>query len=487
LSIVLRNNLSIGDLAMKETLTKKDIESMKRRVEKKQPLIWDVITKKDKDALMKFNEKYKKFLTTCKTERETVSYIIDQAEKAGFSNIDTATNKEGRYYKVFRNKTVAMCVWGREDILKGMSIIGSHMDSPRLDFKQNPLYEEVDIALMKTHYYGGIKKYHWLARPLAIHGSVLKTDGKTVSIVIGEDPSDPVFSISDLLPHLAKAQTGKKLSEAFDGEKLNILFGSLPLGDESVKERFKLAVLNGLYEKYGIGESDFIRAEIEVVPAGPSRDVGFDRSFVGGYGQDDRVCVFTSLEAILGTTRPHKTALALFFDKEEIGSEGNTGAKSRFFEDFISDVLEKQGQNTSERQLRKILINSQMLSADVNAGVEPDYQDVHEKRNAARMGYGICLTKFTGTGGKSGSSDASAEFMGSIMRIFDTNSIVWQTGELGKVDQGGGGTIAKFLAVYGMDIVDCGPPLLSMHSPFEIASKADVYMTFKGYHAFFKA
>jgi aspartyl aminopeptidase len=360
------------------------------------------------------------------------------------------------------------------------------MDSPRLDLKQNPLYEEMDLALMKTHYYGGIKKYHWLARPLAIHGVVMLKNGTSLPIVMGEKDSDPVFCISDLLPHLAKAQATKKLSEAFEGEKLNILVGSLPIGDSKIKERFKLAILKTLNEQYGMTEEDFVSSEIEVVPSGPARDIGLDRSLIGAYGQDDRACVFTSLEALFATEKPRQNAVCLFFDKEEIGSEGNTGAKSRFFEDFVSDILEIEGIQSNERMLRKILFNSLMLSGDVNAGIEPDYQDVHEKRNAAKLGYGVCVTKFTGTGGKSGSSDASAEYMSIIRSTFNDNHIIWQTGELGKIDQGGGGTISKFLAIYGMDIIDCGPALLSMHSPFEISSKADIYMTYKAYNAFYK-
>ena len=472
---------------MKAQLNKKDIDQIKLLIEKKQPLIWDVLNKKDKEKVFQFSERYKQFLTISKTEREAAKYIINEAEAHGFVNIDK--DKEGgeKFYKVYHNKAVALCVYGSDNIQNGLKIIGSHIDSPRLDLKQNPLYEELDMALMKTHYYGGIKKYHWLARPLAIHGTVITRDGNNINIVMGENNSEPVFSISDLLPHLAKSQATKKLSDAFEGEKLNIIVGSLPLGNDKIKERFKLSILHYLHEKYNMTEADFISAEIEVVPSGPALDVGFDRSLIGGYGQDDRVCVFTSLEAILETEKPKQTAVALFFDKEEIGSEGNTGAKSRFFEDFISDVLEKRKFESNERILRKILLNSQMLSADVNAGIEPDFQDVHEKRNAARLGYGVCITKFTGTGGKSGASDASAEFVGKIRGLFDDNSIVWQTGELGKVDQGGGGTISKYLATYGMDIVDCGPALLSMHSPFEISSKADVFMTYKAYKAFYKA
>lgn len=468
-------------------LTKKEIEQIRTLTTQKQSLVWDTLNKKDKVQVFSFTDTYKAFLNQCKTEREAVVYMVNEARKKGFVDIRTEKSKTGQYYSVYKDKMIALAVLGTKPALDGFRIIGSHIDSPRLDLKQNPLYEDVDLALMKTHYYGGIKKYHWLARPLALHGSVLVKGGKRIDLVIGETDTDPVFSISDLLPHLAKNQTGKKLSEVFEGEKLNILVGSLPIGDDKVKERFKLAILHILYDRYKITESDFVSAEIELVPAGSARDVGFDQSLIGSYGQDDRVCAFTSFHALLETTKPIHTAVSLFFDKEEIGSEGNTGAKSRFFEDFMSDVIDKQEKTINERILRKALIQSQMLSADVNAAIEPDYQDVHDKRNAAKIGYGVCVTKFTGTGGKSGSSDASAEFMGTIRDLFDSNNIVWQTGELGKVDQGGGGTIAKFLAAYGMDIVDCGPALLSMHSPFELSSKADVFMTYKAYKSFYKA
>ena len=304
---------------------------------------------------------------------------------------------------------------------------------------------------------------------------------------IGESPDDPVFTVTDLLPHLAgKTQNNKKISEVFEGEKLNLVAGSIPLGNDKEKERFKLGVLNLLYEKYKIREEDFISAEIEAVPAQKARDIGFDRSMIGSYGQDDRICAYTSLEAMLDIKQPlNKTAIAMFFDKEEIGSEGSSGAQSNFLEDFISDLLSLNGENTDNRTLRKTLINSSCLSADVNAAMDPDYKNVHEELNAAKLGFFICMTKFTGVAGKSGSSDASAEFVGKIRQIFNNNKIVWQTGELGKIDEGGGGTIAKFIARYGMNVLDCGPAILSMHSPFEISSKADVYMTYLGYKAFY--
>lgn len=471
---------------MAKKLSKKEINEFKKSI-RQSSLVWDSLNTKDKNSCFDFCEKYKSFLSEAKTERKATNEILKSAKKNGFSDIDSKNPSGGRYYKNFGNKAVALAVMGTDDISNGLNIIGSHLDSPRLDLKQNPLYEEMDLAMMKTHYYGGIKKYQWLARPLAFHGSVVLCDGTIVEITIGEKEDDPVFAISDLLPHLARDYHAKKVSAAFEGEKLNLITGSIPIGDKDIKERFKLNILYYLKTNYNITEEDFISAEIEIVPAGPARDIGFDRSLIGGYGQDDRICAFTSLEAICKVKAPKRTSIAVFFDKEEIGSEGNTGAKSTFFEDFISDLLTIEGFNDSEKALRKILINSAMISADVNAAIEPDFQDVHEKSNAARIGYGICLTKFTGSGGKSGSSDASAEFVGKIRNIFNKNKIIWQTGELGKIDQGGGGTIAKFLAAYGIEIIDCGPALLSMHSPFEISSKADIFMSYKAYQAFYQS
>ncbi len=470
---------------MSKKISKKKITELTKTL-REEKLAWDSFDEKERDLCYNFNENYKNFLTKSKTERQAVNEIVQIVKQNGFSDIETSNKVCGKFFKVFNSKAVVLAVTGKEKLSEGLNIIGSHLDSPRLDLKQNPLYEEVDLAMMKTHYYGGIKKYQWLARPLAFHGSIVLKDESVIDITIGEKKEDPVFVVSDLLPHLAKDYHAKKVSDAFEAEKLNIITGGLPIGNIEIKDRFKLNVLYYLKEKYNITEEDFVSAEIEIVPAGPARDIGFDRGLTGGYGQDDRVCVYTSLEALLNISKPKKTAIAVFFDKEEIGSEGNTGAKSRFFEDFISDLLVKEKVDFSERALRKTLINSVMLSGDVNAAIEPDFQDVHEKSNAARIGHGVCITKFTGTGGKSGSSDANAEFVGKLRNLFNKNNIIWQTGELGKTDQGGGGTIAKFLAAYGLNIIDCGPALLSMHAPFEISSKADVYMTYKAYKAFYK-
>ena len=470
-------------------MNKTQFKKIKDRLKKKNTLVFDQLTKTQKSQVFKFNDLYKDFLDQSKTEREAAQQIVKIAEGNGFVNIDILASKKKqiqKVYKVFQGRCVAMAVLGKDSLVKGANIIASHIDSPRLDLKQNPIYEDLSMGLLKTHYYGGIRKYHWLAMPLALHGTIVTSNGP-IDICVGEKPDDPVFTVTDLLPHLAgKLQADKKISDVFEGEKLNLLAGSIPLGGDKEKDRFKLGVLNLLFEEYKITEEDFVSAEIEAVPAEKARDIGFDRSMIGSYGQDDRVCAYTSFKAILDTKQPlDRTAIALFFDKEEIGSEGSSGAKSNFLEDFMSDLLFISGQDMDNRSLRKTLINSSCLSADVNAAMDPDYKGVHEEMNAAKLGYGVCMTKFTGVGGKSGSSDASAEFVGKIRQIFNKNKIVWQTGELGKIDQGGGGTVAKFLAKFGMNVLDCGPAVLSMHSPFEISSKADVYMTYLGYKAFY--
>jgi len=468
-------------------MNKTKMKRLEKELKFKPALVWDKLKAEERKAAVKLCEDYKAFLGAAKTEREAVREIEARAAAAGFQAI-SKRKKPGRVYASFMNKTAALAVPGRKPLTEGLRVIVSHIDAPRLDLKPHPLYEEVDLVLFKTHYYGGIKKHQWLSRPLALHGRVIKADGKVLDMVVGEDDKDPVLTIADLLPHLAgKVQAGKKVSEAFPGEKLNLLAGSLPLGDEEVKERFKLAVLELLRTRYGLIEEDFLSAEFEAVPAGRARDVGLDASMVGSYGQDDRICAFTSLTALLNIKRPPYACVALFMDKEEIGSDGATGAKSRFFEDFLADLFTLAGKTPSSAALRKTLMNTRAISADVTAAIDPDYQEVHEKMNAARMGYGPCVTKYTGSRGKSSASDASAEYLGWLRQVFNSASIVWQTGELGKVDEGGGGTVAKFLAEHGMEIVDCGPPLLDMHSPFEISSKADVYMTSRAYQAFYLA
>lgn len=468
-------------------MKKEDIEKLSEKLISKRTLAWDAMDQKEKEDVWEFDRNYRNFLNNAKTEREGVTLIGEIARERGFSQ-DPAPTQPIRMVKSFLGKSVALCLTGERPIGEGINLIVSHLDSPRLDLKQNPLYEEIDLALMKTHYYGGIKKFQWLTRPLAIHGRVIRSDGSSLDIVVGEDNSDPVFTVADILPHLAKrVQTDKKVSEAFEGEKLNLMVGSIPFGNKDTKDRFKLAVLKLLNERYGFVEEDLVSAELEVVPAGYARDVGWDRGLTGAYGHDDRSCVFTSLRAIVDLESPRKTALVLFVDKEEIGSDGATGAKSKFLESVLADLMIAHGKEPRYHEIHNLLMKSRALSADVNGALDPDFQDVHEKRNASRLGYGVCLTKFTGSRGKYGASDANAEYVGWIRNLFNKNKVVWQTGELGKVDEGGGGTVAKFLAPYGMEIIDCGPPVLSMHSPFEIAHKGDIYMTYKAFKVFLES
>jgi aspartyl aminopeptidase len=447
---------------------------------------WDHMSDSEKGAAAAFCEEYKKFLGTAKTEREAAAAAQACLEEAGFHLLEeTAVLQPGnKVYTVNRGKAVIAAVIGRNPAGDGFNIIGSHLDSPRLDLKPQPLYEDEGFALLKTHYYGGIKKYQWLSVPLALHGVVVKGDGSAVSVVIGEKPGEPVFTVSDLLPHLAKDQMDKKMADAVPGESLNVLAGGIPVGGEEIKDRFKLAVLERLNKMYGIVEEDLISAEIELVPAWIPSDVGLDGSFIGGYGQDARVCVYPCLRALAETTFPERTALVVLADKEEIGSAGNTGMESAFFANAAAEIISRCGPGYSELALRRALACSRALSADVNAGLDPNYGDVYEKGNSARLGGGVVLTKYTGSRGKSSSSDAHAEVMADIRRVFNSAGVIWQTGELGKVDQGGGGTIAMFLARYGMDVVDVGVALLGMHSTFEIASKADIFMAYKGYKAF---
>ncbi|RLB12561.1 MAG: aminopeptidase [Deltaproteobacteria bacterium] len=465
-------------------LTKKQIKSLAERLSYTPRLVWDVIEEREKKRALAFAEDYKAFLDKAKTEREAVACIREMALAKGFTE-EVIRGSRKPMVRSFQEKAVALARPGKAPLDQGLHLIVSHIDAPRLDLKQKPLYEEVDLAFFKTHYYGGIKKYQWLARPLALHGRIVKAGGGSLDIAVGENEGDPVFTVLDLLPHLArKAQYNKKLHEAIEGEKLNLIVGGLPLGDTDTKDRFKLAILQHLHEKYGLTEEDFISAELEVVPAGPARDVGWDRALIGAYGQDDRSCAFASLRALLDIGQPQRSSIVLFVDKEEIGSDGATGAKSKFLEAVVYDLMMALEMEPSARVAYEILTRSRALSADVNGALDPDYQDVHEKRNAARMGYGVCVTKFTGHGGKYETNDASAEYVGWLRRLFNENKVVWQTGELGKVDEGGGGTVAKFLAIYGMEVIDCGPPVLSMHSPFEITHKGDIYMTYKGFRAF---
>jgi aspartyl aminopeptidase len=465
---------------------KKEMEKLSEKLMYNPKLVWDTISLNEKKKAFSFCEEYKEFLDYAKTEREAVRYINETALKNGFKEGSTAHNRP--MFKKFHEKSIAIVKSGIAPLKDGIRLIVSHIDAPRLDLKQRPLYEEADLAFLKTHYYGGIKKYQWLARPLAIHGRIIKADGNVVDIAVGEKETDPVFTILDLLPHLArKVQYDKKMDEAVIGEKLNLIVGSLPFGDKDIKDRFKLAALHYLNRTYGLVEEDLVSAELEIVPSEKARDVGWDRSLVGAYGQDDRASAFASLKALFNLRNPGKTALILFVDKEEIGSDGATSAKSKFLESVMCDLIIKEGHKPSTLDIHQILAASKALSADANGALDPDYQDVHEKGNAARMGYGGCLMKFTGHGGKYGANDANAEYMGWLRRLLTQKKVCWQTGELGKVDEGGGGTVAKFLAVYGMEIIDYGPPILSMHSPFEVTHKGDIYMTYKGYQAFLEA
>ena len=436
------------------------------------------------EEVFAFCDGYKRFLDRAKTEREAATFI----ERALLDNGFVEGPSAPKVYRVNKGKEVIAFRKGQRDLSQGMRIIIAHIDAPRLDLKQHPLYEETDLALLRTHYYGGIKKYQWLAMPLAIHGVVVKADGSVVTLTVGEEESEPVFSIDDLLPHLSrKHQDEKKLSEAIEGEKLTVLFGSLPLLGEE-KEPVKKGVLRLLEEQYGLIEEDFVSAEIEVVPAFKARDVGIDRSMVGAYGQDDRASAYPLLRAITDLEKePSWPVLALFADKEEIGSEGNTGAQSHFIQIFLEDVLEALGVADSGRVMRRLLFRSKAVSADVNGAINPNFQEMHEKQNACSMGGGICVTKFTGHMGKVGANDAHAEYVAEIRQLFAREQVIWQTGELGKIDEGGGGTVAKFLAQYGMDIIDMGPPLLTMHSPFEISSKLDIFESYRAFKAFFSA
>lgn len=444
---------------------------------------WPKKTKEEIKDIFRFCEGYKGFLNLAKTEREAANHIENHLTLNGFRN------DPGHYrtFSVNKGKAVMAFIRGEAEPADGLNIIVAHIDAPRLDLKQNPLYEDVDLALLRTHYYGGIKKYHWVAMPLAMHGVVIKKDGRKIELAIGEGEDDPVFVIDDLLPHLSrKIQDEKKLSEAIEGEKLTVLFGSIPLiGTE--KEGVKKSVLKLLNDSYGIIEEDFISAELEIVPAFKAKDVGIDKSLVGAYGQDDRACAYTLLEAICNTYEPRRPCLAIFTDKEEIGSEGNTGIQSMFLQITLFDILEGMGIKADEASVRKMLFKSKAISADVNGAFNPTFQDVHEKQNACYLGHGICISKFTGHGGKTGANDAHAEYVGEIRSLFNREGIIWQTGELGKIDAGGGGTVAKHLAVYGMDIIDCGTPVLTMHSPFEISSKLDIYETYRAFKAFLNA
>ena len=453
------------------------------------PNAWKTYNKTELKKLEAVAAEYKDFLDRGKTERECAQIAISALEKAGYVSLEKAivakkALKPGdKIYLNKMGKAVLTFMIGKNPLAEGMNIVGAHIDSPRLDLKQNPLYEDGDFALADTHYYGGIKKYQWVARELALHGVVVKKDGTTVQICIGEKDTDPVVGVSDLLIHLSQEQLGKKMSEAITGENLDIILGGKPLNGEE-KEPVKAKLIRILKEEYGIEEEDLISAEIEAVPAGKARDFGLDRSMIMGYGHDDRVCAFAELKAVLDLKGiPAYTCCGMLVDKEEIGSVGATSMQSNYLENAVAEILDLQGAY-SELNVRRALRNSRMLSCDVSAGFDPLYAGAYEKKNAAWLGRGVCFNKFTGSRGKSGSNDANAEYMAKLRRIMDENKVCWQTAELGKVDQGGGGTIAYICALYGMEVIDSGVAVLNMHAPMEIISKADLYEAAKAYKAF---
>ncbi len=444
--------------------------------------------KNNLENIMQYSKKYMQFLDNGKTERTSVKEIVKLAKVNGYISLEEAINKgaikeNDKIYAINRDKAVALFVIGEKEFEAGMKIVGGHIDAPRIDLKPNPLYQEANLGLFKTHYYGGIKKYQWTTIPLALHGLVILKDGTKVDICIGEDDSDPVFCVADLLPHLAADQMQKKLAEGIAGEQLNLLVGHMPLEGEE-KEPIVENILKLLNEKYCMIEEDFLSAEIEIVPAGKARDLGFDKSMILAYGHDDRVCSYAAVEALLDTDKPVYTSVALCVDKEEVGSQGNTGMHSKFFENVVAELINIEG-NYSELKVRRAMANSKVLSADVSAGYDPTYPEVYEKRNSAYMGHGLVLSKYTGSRGKGGCNDANSEFMAEVRRIFNEGEVIWQTAELGKLDQGGGGTISYILANYGAEVIECGVGVLSMHAPYEIVSKVDIYEMYKGYKAFF--
>jgi len=429
-----------------------------------------------------FCEGYKAFLDAAKTEREAVNYTVRLAEENGFVPFERGKKYQpgDKVYYNNRGKAIILAVYGTEPIENGVTLAAAHIDSPRLDLKPRPLYEDNGIALFKTHYYGGIKKYQWTAIPLALHGVLYKKDGEKVTVSIGEEENDPVFCVSDLLPHLAADQMKRTLNEGIKGEELNILIGSRPFKQDEPSEAFKLNIMKLLNEKYGITEYDFLSAELEVVPAYRAKDIGFDRSMIGSYGHDDRVCAYTALMAAIDCKQPKKTTVTVLTDKEEIGSDGNTGLRAAYLKYFIADMAEPFGVPG-----RTVLSNTKCLSADVNAAFDPTFPEVMERNNCAYLNYGVVITKYTGARGKSGTSDASAEFAFEVRKLLDSKNVLWQHGELGKVDQGGGGTVAAYIANLDVDVIDLGVPMLSMHAPFEVVAKIDVYMAYRAFYEFF--
>ncbi len=476
----------------KKQIEKKSVTSAKELKEKlyKEPVrVWDKLSDDEKKQAFQYGDEFRSFLNDARTEREAIKQFAEKAVAQKFKELNQGAKgaKGAKFYKILRGKGLVMAVLGKKPLTEGFRLVCAHVDCPRLDLKPNPLYEETGVAFLKTQYYGGIKKYQWLARPLALCGTIILGDGSVMDVKVGINPEDPVFTITDLLPHLARKQMEQKANEFVPGENLNVVMGTLPYGEKDADERVKLAVLQLLNQKYGITEEDFTSAELQFVPADPARDAGIDRSLIAGYGQDDRACAYTCFTAIMNTANPEHTAIAVFYDKEEIGSEGNTSARSPFLETFVMDLMQLTGVEPSARNLYQVFMNSKAISGDVAAAFDPTYSDVYERRNSARIGYGVTVHKYTGHGGKYNASDANAEFASWIRKLFNDNGVIWQAAGMGKIDEGGGGTVAKFLAMTGADVIDCGPPVLSMHSPLEVSAKEDVWMCHKAFTAFLES
>jgi len=464
-----------------------EAKDLKEKLFNEKKNAWEKVTDEEKTKIFDFAEDYKTFISENKTERECVKGIKTLLEEKGFKNVDEIeTLKPGdKVYFINREKSIYASIIGEESPEKGFNIIGAHIDSPRLDLKPNPIYESEEIAMFKTHYYGGIKKYQWVNIPLSMHGVIIKENNEKVEIKIGEEENDPIFTIADLLPHLSSKQDKKPIKDAIEAENLNIIIGSVPYKGD-IEEKVKLNILNILNEKYGIKEEDFISAEIEFTPTMKAKDLGFDRALIAGYGQDDRVCAYTSLSALLNIENPKRTSVCILADKEEIGSMGNTGMCSHTFEYFIEKILDKTVGNDSSL-LNKVFNNTRLLSADVTGAFNPNYPEIYEKNNESYLNHGISLIKYTGSASKGGASDANAEFVGYIRNLFKSNNITYQLSEMGKIGIGGGGTIAYILADRGMDVLDCGVPVISMHSPYEITSKFDIYNAYKAYKVFYES
>lgn len=448
---------------------------------------WEDLSEEERKEVFKFADEYMFYLNQAKTEKEIVATSKDILLKNNFKDLKEvdSLNPGDKVFWVNRGRALYMAVIGSEKMENGLNIVAAHGDSPRIDLKQNPLYEDNEFGLLKTHYYGGIRKYQWTTIPLSMHGVIAKPNGERINVSVGESEGDPVFYITDLPPHLSRAQDTRKLSEGVEGEELNIVAGSIPYDDKKISEKVKLNILRILNEKYGIKEIDFTSSEIEFVPAFKAKSVGFDESLIGAYGQDDKVCCYASLRAMLEVNNPTKTAICVLTDKEEIGFVGVTGMESRSFERFIVELLEKNGESYPNN-IEKTFSNSRVISADVDAGYDPTFSSAFENYNAARLGYGVCICKYTGARGKSSASEAPAEFVADLRRIYDENNVKYVSSELGRVDKGGGGTIALTFANRGMEVVDCGVPVISMHSPYELTSKVDVYNAFKAYRGFLK-